>query len=303
LAPLALAQDWKGSGRVDGFIKDPDGKAIEGATVTLTYTRVNAGPAPAKTNKSGYWGFMGLAGGDWAIDISAPGFEPLKASFGMSETKMVHWGEKKLQRAAAPAAPAAPELDAAAKAGQEAVAAVTEGNRLVGEKKYAEARSQYEKAIALLPPNAALLKGVAQTYHGEGNDAKAVETLRKVVELDPADTDTKLLLASMLVQQGQADEGKAILEALPPGSVKDSSVYFNLAITFMNKKKPDDAAAYFAKAIELDPASPDAYFYRGMAEFQTKKNAEAKADFKKYLELDPNGAEVKDAKEMLQALK
>ena len=85
--------------------------------------------------------------------------------------------------------------------------------------------------------------------------------------------------------------------------MKDSAIYFNLAITFMNKKKPEDAAAYFSKAIELDPASADSYFYRGMAEFQTKKNAEARADFKKYLELDPNGAEAKDAKEMLQALK
>jgi tetratricopeptide (TPR) repeat protein len=301
-ASAALAQDWRGSGRADGFIKDQDGKPIEGVTVKVTLVRVGSGPKPTTTNKGGYWGFGGMAGGQWEIEVTAPGYESIKTTFSVSEGQMFHAGDRRLQKAA-PVAPAAPELDAAAKAGQEAVAAVTEGNRLVGEKKYAEARAQYEKAIALLPPNAALLKGVAQTYHGEGNDAKAVETLRKVVELDPADTDTKLLLASMLVQQGQADEGKALLESLPAGTVKDSAVYFNLAITFMNKKKPEDAAAYFTKAIELDPASADAYFYRGMAEFQTKKNAEAKADFKKYLELDPNGAEAKDAKEMLQALK
>lgn len=301
-APAALAQDWKGSGRVDGFIKDQDGKPIEGATVKLTLARLGAGPKPVTTNKSGYWGFMGLAGGQWEIEVSAPGYEPIKTNFGISEASMFHAGDRRLQKAA-PVAAAGPEVDAGAKAGAEAVAAVTEGNRLVGEKKYAEARAQYEKAIALLPPNAALLKGVAQTYHGEGNDAKAVETLRKVVELDPSDSETKLLLASMLVEQGQADEGKALLEGLPPGSVKDPAIYVNLGISFMNKKRMDDSIAYLTKAVELDPGQADSYYYRGLAEIQSRKNAEAKADFKKYLELAPTGSEAKEVKEMLQALK
>jgi len=297
----AAAQDWRGTGRVDGWVKDSSGKGVPDATVQLTREKGGGGPS-VKTDKKGYWAVLGLVGGRWNLDVSAAGYETRKLSVNISEINRIPPMDIQLQKSATQAPPP-PELDAAAKAGAEAVAAVTEGNRLVGEKKYAEARAQYEKAIALLPPNAALLKGVAQTYHGEGNDAKAIETLRKVVELDPADTDTKLLLASMLVELGQADEGKGLIEGLPPGTVKDPAIYVNLGISFMNKKKPDDAAVYLTRAIEIDPAQADGYYYRGLAYIQGKRNAQAKADFRKYLELAPNGPEAKEVKEMLQALK
>ena len=95
LAPAALAQDWKGSGRCDGFIKDQDGKPIEGATVKVTLMRLGAGPKPATTNKSGYWGFMGIAGGQWEIEVSAPGYDPIKTSFSISESSMFHAGDRR----------------------------------------------------------------------------------------------------------------------------------------------------------------------------------------------------------------
>lgn len=295
----ARAQDWRGSGRVDGYVKDQNGQPIADAKVQLARGESGGGPS-IKTDKKGYWAVLGLASGSWNVDISAAGFETRKITINVSERKRI--ADIQLQKSAA-AAQANPEVDAGAKAGAEAVAAVTEGNKLLMDKKYAEARTQYEKAVALLPPNAGLWKGIAQTYHGEGNDPKTVEALKKAAELDPSDTDSRLLLASLLVEQGQVDEGKTILESLPAGSVKDPAIYVNLGIVFMNKKKPEDASAYLTKAVELDPTQADSYYYRGLAYVQAKKNAEAKADFKKYLELAPNGPEAKEVKEMLRALK
>jgi tetratricopeptide (TPR) repeat protein len=297
----ARAQDWRGQGRLTGWVKDPNGQGIADATLALS--REKGGGTSTKTNKKGYWAIVGLSEGRWNIDVSAPGYETRKVSVTVSEGGRVPPMDIQLQKAVAAAAPAATEADAGAKAGAEAVAAVTEGNKLLGEKKFAEARAQYEKAAALLPPNAGLWKGIAQTYHGEKNDPKTIEALRKAAELDPNDTDSRLLLATLLIEQGQHEEGKTLLDALPPGSVKDPAVYVNLGIVFMNKKKPEDASAYLTKAIELDPAQPESYYYRGLSHIQSKKNAEAKADFRKYLELAPDGAEAKEVKEMLQALK
>jgi tetratricopeptide (TPR) repeat protein len=295
------AQDWRGTGRLDGWIKDPSGQPI--ADATLKFSReAGAGPT-VKSDKKGYWAVLGLAGGTWSIDISAAGFETRKITVRMSEMKRVPPMELQLQKGAASPAAAPAVVDPAAKAGAEAIAAVTEGNKLLSEKKFAQARAEYEKAIALLPPNAGLWRGVAQTYHGEGNEAKTIETLRKASELDPADAESRLLLASLLVAQGQLDEGKAVLEGLPAGSVKDPAIYINLGIVLINKNKPLDAVVYITKAIEIDATSADSYYYRGMANFQAKKKADAKADFTKYLELAPNGPEAKDVKEMLQALK
>ena len=70
-SPL-LAQEWRGKARIDGFVKDKDGHPIADATVELTK---GPGKATTKTNNKGYWAILGLAGGQWNIDISAAGFD------------------------------------------------------------------------------------------------------------------------------------------------------------------------------------------------------------------------------------
>ena len=299
LSAAALSgQDWRGKGRAEGHVKDADGQPIADAKVDLT--RDSGGGPTTKTDKKGYWAVMGLIGGKWNVDISASGYETRKTVMGIQEAGRTPSLEIQLQKAAAPA----PE---AAQGGKdvraEVTAAVEQGNRLIGEKKYAEARAEYEKALAILPDSAPIWKGIAQTYHAEGNTAKAEESLRKVVQFDPADTDAQILLADSLINQGKTAEGKAVLDGLAPGAVKDPAVYTNLAIVFMNKSKPEEARASMTKAIDLDPALADSYYYRGLASVQAKKNTEAKADFTKYLELAPNGPQAKEVKEMLQALK
>ena len=80
-------------------------------------------------------------------------------------------------------------------------------------------------------------------------------------------------------------------------------MYVNVGILFMNKNNPAQAQVYFTKAIEIDAAQPDAYYYRGLSYLGAKKTAEAKADFKKYLELAPQGENAKEVREIVQSLK
>jgi tetratricopeptide (TPR) repeat protein len=299
-AATLSGQDWRGKGRVDGHVKDAEGQPIADAKVELT--RDSGAGTSAKTDKKGYWAVMGLIGGKWNVDISAPGYETRKTVMGVQEAGRTPPLEVQLQKSAAPAA-APSEVQQGKDVRAEVTAAVEQGNRLIGEKKYGQARAEYEKALAILPDTAPLWKGIAQTYHAEGNSAREEESLRKVVQLEPGDTEAQILLADNLVNQGKVGEGKAILDSLAPGAVRDPAVYTNLAIVFMNKSKPEEARAYMSKAIDLDPALADSYYYRGLASIQAKKAAEAKADFAKYLELAPNGPQAKEVKEMLQALK
>jgi tetratricopeptide (TPR) repeat protein len=298
LAPALLAQDWRGRARVDGWIKDPSGQPIADAKVELK--KESGGGPSTKTNKKGYWAILGLVGGVWNIDVTAAGFEPRKLSVSLSEAGRIPPMTIELE----PAAAELPETAAAPPdAGAEIRAAVEAGNRLLIEKEFGQARAEYEKALAAAPDSTAILKGIAQTWSGEGNREKAIETLKKISDLDPNDADNRVLLASVLLEQGKLEEGKTILEGLPPGSIRDASVYVNLGILFMNKNKPEEARAYLTKAIEIDPADADSYRYRGLASVQAKKNADAKADLKKYLEMKPDGPDAKEVREILQALR
>jgi tetratricopeptide (TPR) repeat protein len=296
-ATLAQAQDWRGKGRVDGWVKDADGTPIADAQAELT--RDAGGKISTKTNKKGYWAIMGLIGGPWNIDVTAAGYETRKLQVSLSEASRIPPMEIKLDKAA----PQPAEGVAAGGAGEEAIKAVQAGNALLVEKKFAEARAEYEKALALVPDNAAIVKGIAQTYAGEGNTAKAIETLKKAVELDPADTAGRTLLASLMLQEGQLEEGKAMLDALPPGAITDPAVYMNVGILFLNKNQADNAMTYLTRAIEIAPGDGDLYYYRGLAAMQGKKTAEACTDLKKFLELSPDSTDAKEARELVQALK
>lgn len=295
---VLAAQDWRGKARVDGWVKDTDGQPIEGAKVQLT--REAGGTTAAKTNKKGYWSVMGLIGGPWNVDITAGGYELRQLAINLSEAARVPPLDIKMTKSA-PAAPGAGVTSGGAP--PETMEWIKEGNRLLTEKKFAEARALYEKALAAVPDNPAILKGIAQAYAGEGNREKSIETLKQVLEAEPDDNESRVLVASMLLESGKLEEGKAMLDALPEGAVKDSGVYANVGILFMNKGKATDAATYLTRGIVLDPADADLYYYRGLAYMQSKKNAEAKADLQKYLELKPEGPEAKEVREILQALK
>src|SRR5688572_6190167 len=77
-APLG-AQDWKGTGRLEGKVLDANGKPVEGATVKLDNPARGGGPT-VKTDKKGKWAFLGLVAGAWNIDAEADGHAPRKLS-------------------------------------------------------------------------------------------------------------------------------------------------------------------------------------------------------------------------------
>jgi len=296
---VAGAQEAQGNSRVDGWVKDKNGQPIAEATVELS--REKGGRSSVKTNKKGYWAVPGLAEGAWDIEVSAPGYETRKVSVRVSEATRIPPVEIQLDPAAAPVA--APVAGSSSEVAQEVRTAIEEGNRLLGEKKYRDARAQYEKALAVVPANPALLKGIAQTYIGEGNRGQAIEVLRKIRELEPNDADNKLLLALLLLEEGKLEEGQAILGQLPSGTLKDPLLSIKIGILLLNRNDFAQAQAAFSKAIELDPSRAEAYYYRGISYWKAKRSAEAKADLKKYLDLAPEGNEAKEAREILQTLK
>jgi len=180
---------------------------------------------------------------------------------------------------------------------------VKTGNDALEAKKYAEARVAFEKAATVLPDNVSLLFALARSYSGEGNAAKAIETVEKITAKDASNNGAWLLLANLKLEKGDLNGAQAALSKVPADFVKDPAVFINLGISFMNKKKLAEAESYFTKAIEAAPDQGDGYYYRGLARVQQQKNADAKADLKRFLEIAPNAAEAKEARDLLSALK
>lgn len=290
-APVA-AQDWKGLGRLEGKVFDPEGKPIEGAVVKLDLPARGGGPI-LQTDKKGKWAVGGIVAGKWNADIEAPGFAAKKIFINLpGESARVPPVEVRLERAA-PAGPS-PEL----------LAAVNKGDAAYKDGKFAEARAEYEKVLALKPDlSTTLHEMIARCHSQEGNYAKAAEHLQHVVDADPTNVKLKILLAQEALRGNELERGMAVLKTIDDTAVTDPEIFYNVAVILLNQNKAEDAVPYLTKSVTLDPAYVDGYFQRGLAYLGQGKMAEAKADFKKVVELAGTSPQAETARKALEQIK
>ena len=94
-----------------------------------------------------------------------------------------------------------------------------------------------------------------------------------------------------------------MLKGIDESTIKTPDLFFNIGVNFVNANKPEEAIAYFTRAVTVDPTYADGYFRRALACLGTQKLAEAKADFRKVLELTPTGPQADLSRKALEQLK
>jgi tetratricopeptide (TPR) repeat protein len=286
------AQDWKGQGRLEGKVLGSDGAPIVGATVKLDNPGRGGGPT-IKTDKKGKWAYFGLVAGSWNIDVEAPGYATRKISIDLpSESARRSPVEIRLETAGPPPIP--PEVLEAVRKADEAY----KGGR------FAEAKAEYEKLLALRPDLAATVhQQLGFSLIQLKKYPEALEHLQKVLDADPGNQQVRAIMAQAALEGGLIDRATGLLESLDEKTVRDPDVFFNIGVNFLNAGRPEDAIAYFGRAIALDAAYVDGYFRRGLAYLQLGRPAEAKADLKKVLELTPTGPQAELAQKAIEQLK
>jgi hypothetical protein len=75
-APQSVAQELTGT--LIGTVKDAQDKAVSGVTVRISSTALMGGAAIVTTNERGQLRFPALPPGTYAIDVTMPGFTPLR---------------------------------------------------------------------------------------------------------------------------------------------------------------------------------------------------------------------------------
>lgn len=86
---------------------------------------------------------------------------------------------------------------------------IARAQQLERDRRWAEAKTAYQAAVAMAPDTAFLFRGLAEVEAALGERASAVEHLRKAIELDPADSPTYGRLATLLEELGNDDEALA----------------------------------------------------------------------------------------------
>ena len=284
-ATVAMAQSWRGMGRMAGKVTDESGKPLEGVTVKLTLP--GSGGTELKSNKKGEWQIGGIARGAWQVDFEFPPYEPRRITVSVAELSRVPPVEISLK------------LDVNEMVRMEVVKA----SELMAKQDYAGARAVYEAVLAKYPTAYRLEPYIARTYYAEKKYDEAIKHLQIAVEKDPSDVENKLRLGNILMDTGRMEEGRKLLGTVDDSAVKDPAVFVNIGIALMNQNKADEALPYFEKAVKYFPDKGEAYYYRALIRLQKGDTEGTKSDLKKFLELSPDAPEAPAAKKALEQIK
>ncbi len=159
-------------------------------------------------------------------------------------------------------------------------------------KKTDEARAEYGRTIAIDPKMSEAYLNLGMMLLDKREDAAAVAPLRKAVELLPAQSRPRYLLAVAQDRSGDragAAESFKVLLHLDPNDV---TAIDYLGWAALRNGKPAEAETRFRRAVEVQPKEPGGR--KGLAEsLDAQKKTEAAEAYREYLELMPNDSEAR----------
>jgi Flp pilus assembly protein TadD len=159
-------------------------------------------------------------------------------------------------------------------------------------KKSDEANAEYARTIAIDPKMSEAYLNLGMLLLDRQENAAAVTPLRKAVELLPAQSRPRYLLAVALDRSGDQAGASESFEALLHLDPNDLTAIDYLGWAALRQGRPDEAEARFRRALELQPNEPEAR--RGLAHsLDAQKKPEAARAYRDYLELKSDDSEAR----------
>lgn len=205
--------------------------------------------------------------------------------------------------------------------GAEAQQAYSEAVDLQQKQQYDEAIAAYQKAIAAAPSEPAYYYGMGTAYQAKNDLDNALKNYEKAASMNPMEkaykdaiAGVKQIQAAPLLESaykkqttdlggGKYDMAGAIADYNAALKLNDdASTHNNLGTAYQGNNQLQDALREYSKAISMDAALADAYYYRATCYEQLNNPKGAIADYRKYLQLAGTGQYASDARERLKQL-
>ncbi len=138
-----------------------------------------------------------------------------------------------------------------------------------GAGKYDLALKLYEKSLSLQKSrkrsHPAILNNMAGIYLRKGDSPKAVDLIKKALDIDPNYTKGRYDLIQILISCGRWDEASGHADILV-AKAQDHEGYLNIkGFILLKQKKPGEAIEYFQNSLRLEPNFKTTLMYMGTA--------------------------------------
>jgi tetratricopeptide (TPR) repeat protein len=283
---------------VRGKVVDAQGKPVDGATVTFEAEGTNR-KAETKTDKKGEFLQVGLSSGGWKVTVNKQGVGPATRPAQVSQGRPTELQFQLAPAGAAGADPkAAAELQAAAKAGADALRA---GNN-------DEAIAKFTELVGKVPTCADCYYNLGVAHSNKKDYDQAEAAFKKAIELKPDSGEAYTGLANLYNAQKKFDlaaDASAKASQYSGGATgggAGAEASYNQGVILFNGGKFAEAKTQFESATKADPNYAPAYYQLGMTSLNLGQIPDAVAALEKYLQLDPNGPRAAEVKASLPAL-
>ena len=175
VASSAFAQA-RGNARLNGKVVDEQGQPIADVVIKAQLagqTEILSG----KSDKKGEWRVNGMADGQWQVELTKDGLEPMRVAVEVRNERATPLNVTMLKPA--------PKVDP----NVEINGQVQKAAQLAQEGKFADARKIYEDLLVKYPSIYQLEGFIARTYAAESQPAKAMELLKIAMDKEPNDID------------------------------------------------------------------------------------------------------------------
>ncbi len=336
LAVPAMVAQMSNMTKVQGVVKDREGKPIAGAQVQFVGLE-NGRKLQLKTDKKGEYYSLGVQSGKYNINFFAPDGSKLFTLNGVQVRldQEINRFDLDLQKEYANAQ-AQGQQQMTPEQKKQIEEAQKENTKIKGlnEKLAAAAQAQdagnYDQAVSILSEATQLdatkdllwfkLADAERLWASKTSGdpatqkeryAKSVEDYKKAIAIKPQGAYYNNM-AEALAKTGDTQGAiAAYAQAAQIDPTEAAKYYFNEGAVLTNTGKIDEATAAFDKAIQADPTKAEAYYWKGVnmlnkATIGKDGKMEAPAGtaeaFNKYLELQPTGPYADGAKAMLDQM-
>ena len=290
LVSLAVAQDYKGKGRVVGTVTDDQGQPIPGVKVKL-FSHLAKQGFEVETDAEGQWIAAWIRGGAWDIDFEKIGFMPKKIA-----VEIQQYGRNPDIKTVLQKAEGLILTD-------ELKTALTEGNNLFDQGMYTEAIAAFEKILTDYPDVYVIAKNIGNSYFQMEDYDKAEEYYLKVLEKDPQNQDAMLLIGNCYANRGDSDKALEWYNQIEFEKISDPIVLYNIGTNYYNLGQYEDAVRFYRRSVEIKEDFTDGLYQLGLANLTLTNFKDSIAAFEQYLKFDPDSGRAEQVKQFVEFLK
>lgn len=292
-APL-LAQ----TGRIQGLVKDENGKPIRGASIVAENPNASPSSATTTTDERGRWAILGLRIGFWRFTASAPGYEPgsgMGRVEGIGSTPTL---EFRLYRGFGAIVPGVlGGADLAALQTQ-----IDAAEALFAKAKYAEAVVAYRGILAKAPALTSVKLRVGQAQRLDRKFDEALATFGEIAAADIAAPDATREIGLTYLEMGNLERADEILTKAAGEPEATPQTFVAAGDVALARRQEERAAAWFRQAASADPDWAKPVLALGLIAVNRGDRTAAVAHLEKVVALDPGSPEATQARTILSEL-